>query len=324
MGVVVKAMVYERYGSPEVLELRDVDTPVPGDRDLLIRMVAASVNRSDWEGLIGKPLYARMGGLRRPRRPILGSDVAGRVVEVGSAVESFRVGDEVFGDVMYHGGSAFAEYVCVPDTAPIVHKPATISFADASTLPQAAVIAFQGTSRSVAPGDRVLVNGAGGGAGAFAVQMAKSAGAEVTGVDNGWKQEFMRSLGADRVLDYTRTDYTKTGIRYDLILDLVCERSMFAIRRAVAPRGRYAVVGGTVRALVSAATFGRLLSTGGRRIGVLMVRPNKEDLIRVAEMVAAGTLRATIERTYTLDEVPEALRHLGEGRALGKLVIEIG
>ena len=138
----MKAMVYERYGPPEVLELRDVDTPVPGDRDLLIRMVAASVNRSDWEGLIGKPLYARMGGLRRPRRPILGSDVAGRVVEVGSAVESFRVGDEAFGDVMYHGGSAFAEYVCVPETAPIVHKPATISFADASTLPQAAVIAF--------------------------------------------------------------------------------------------------------------------------------------------------------------------------------------
>jgi NADPH:quinone reductase-like Zn-dependent oxidoreductase len=324
MGVVVKAMVYERYGSPEVLELRDVDTPVPGDRDLLIRMVAASVNRSDWEGLIGKPLYARMGGLRRPRRPILGSDVAGRVVEVGSAVESFRVGDEVFGDVMYHGASAFAEYVCVSETAPIVHKPANVSFADASTLPQAAVIAFQGTSGSVEPGDRVLVNGAGGGAGAFAVQMAKTAGAEVTGVDNGWKQEFMRSLGADYVLDYAATDYTKTGIRYDLILDLVCERSMFAIRRAVAPGGRYAVVGGSVRALLSAVTVGRLLSTGGRRIGVLMVRPNKEDLIRVGEMVADGTLSATIERTYPLDEVPDALRHLGEGRALGKLVIEIG
>jgi len=225
---------------------------------------------------------------------------------------------------MYHGGSAFAEYVCVPETAPIVHKPATISFAEASTLPQAAVIGLQGTSGSVVAGDRVLVNGAGGGAGAFAVQMSKTAGAEVTGVDNGRKQEFMRSLGADHVLDHTATDYTKTGIHYDLILDLVCERSMFAIRRALAPGGRYAVVGGSVRALLSAATVGRLLSTGGRRIGVLMVRPNKEDLIRVGEMVADGTLRATIERTYTLDEVPEALRHLGEGRALGKLVIEMG
>ncbi len=324
MGVVVKAMVYERYGPPEVLELRDVDTPVPGDRDLLIRMVAASVNRSDWEGLIGKPLYARMGGLRRPRRPILGSDVAGRVVEVGSAVESFRVGDEVFGDVMYHGGSAFAEYVCVPETAPIVHKPATISFADASTLPQAAVIAFQGTSGSVAPGDRVLVNGAGGGAGAFAVQMAKAAGAEVTGVDNALKQEFILSLGADHVLDYAATDYTKMVSGYDLILDLVCERSMFAIRRVVAPGGRYMVVGGSVPALLSAATVGRLLSTGGRKIGVLMVRPNREDLLRVASMAATGSLRAVIERTYPLDGVPEALRQLGEGRALGKLVIEVG
>jgi len=324
MGVTVKAMVYERYGPPEVLEMREVETPVLGDRDVLIRVEAASVNRSDWEGLIGKPLYARMGGLRRPRRLILGSDVAGRVEEVGSAVESFRPGDEVFGDVMYHGGSAFAEYVCVPETAPIVHKPAMVTFAEASTLPQAALIALQGTSGRIEPGDRVLVNGAGGGAGAFTVQMAKTAGAEVTGVDNGLKQEFVRSLGADHVLDYTRTDYTKTDTGYDLILDLVCERSMFAIRRAVAPGGRYAVVGGSVRALLSAATVGRLLSTGGRWIGVLMVRPNKEDLLRIGDMVVSGALRTTIERTYPLDGVPEALRHLGEGRALGKLVIEIG
>ena len=317
-------MVYERYGPPEVLEMREVEIPVLGDRDLLIKVEAASVNRSDWEGLIGKPLHARMGGLRRPRRLILGSDVAGRVVEVGSAVESFRPGDEVFGDVMYHGGSAFAEYVSVPETAPIVHKPATVTFAEASTLPQAALIALQGTSGRIEPGDRVLVNGAGGGAGAFTVQMAKTAGAEVTGVDNAPKQEFIRSLGADHVLDYTRTDYTKTDTRYDLILDLVCERSMFAIRRAVAPGGRYAVVGGSVRALLSAATVGRLLSTGGRRIGVLMVRPNKQDLLRIADMVAAEALRTTIERTYPLEGVPEALRHLGAGRVLGKLVIEIG
>lgn len=320
----MKAIVYARYGPPEVLEMREVKTPVPGDRDVVIRVKAASVNRSDWEGLVGKPLYARIGGLRRPRRPILGSDVAGQVVEVGTAVESFRPGDEVFGDVMYHGGSAFAEYVCVPETAPIVHKPTTLTFAEASTLPQAAVIALQGTSGGIEPGDQVLVNGAGGGAGAFAVQMAKAAGAEVTGVDNGLKQEFMRSLGADHVIDYTRTDYTKTGIRYDLILDLACERSMFAIRRVVAPRGRYAVVSGSVPALLSAATLGRLMSTGGRRMGVLMVRPNKDDLVRAADMVVAGELRTTIERIYPLDAVPDALRHLGEGRALGKLVVEVG
>jgi NADPH:quinone reductase-like Zn-dependent oxidoreductase len=219
----MRAIVHERYGPPDVLEMREVDLPAVGDRDVLIKVAAASVNRSDWEGLIGKPLYARMGGLRRPGNHILGTDVAGTVEEVGSAVESFRPGDEVFGDVMYHGGSAFAEYVSVPETAPIVHKPATITFAQASTLPQAVLIALQGT-KDVKQGDRVLVNGAGGGSGAFAMQLARTGGAEVTGVDNGLKQEFMRSQGANHVVDYTRTDYTKTDTRYDLILDLVCER----------------------------------------------------------------------------------------------------
>jgi NADPH:quinone reductase-like Zn-dependent oxidoreductase len=277
-------------GPPEVLELRDVDTPVPGDRDLLIRMVAASVNRSDWEGLIGKPLYARMGGLRRPRRPILGSDVAGRVVEVGSAVESFRPGDEVFGDVMYHGGAPSPNMCASGDGA---HRPQA-----GERLLRRCIHPSPGGGHRL-PGN-VGERRAGGsgpgqrrrwGSGRLRGADGETAGAEVTGVDNGWKQEFMRSLGADHVLDYAATDYTKTGIRYDLILDLVCERSMFAIRRAVAPGGRYAVVGGSVRALLSAATLGRLLSTGGRRIGVLMVRPNKEDLIRVGEMVAAGTLQ---------------------------------
>ena len=317
----VKAMVYERYGPPEVLELADVDDPVLGERDLLIRVRAASLNRSDWEGLIGKPFYARMGGLFRPGAKILGTDVAGMVEAVGGAVESFLPGDEVFGDTMYLNGSTFAEYVKAPETAPIVHKPAALTFAEASTLPQAAAIAIQGTRR-IEPGDRVLVNGGGGGAGAFAVQLAKTAGAEVTAVDNGYKQDFMRSIGADHVIDYTKDDYTKSG-HYDLILDLVCERSMFAIRRAIAPGGRYLVVGGSMRAVLSALTLGRLLSTGGRRMGLLMVRPNKDDLRRSAEMVGAGVLRTTVERTYPLEGLPEALRHLGEGRALGKLVIEI-
>jgi len=318
----VKAMVYERYGPPEVLELADVEDPVLGERDLLIRVRAASLNRSDWEGLIGKPLYARMRGLFRPKTKILGTDVAGVVEAVGSAVEEFRPGDEVFGDVMYHGGSAFAEYVKVPESTPITPKPTTLTFAEASTLPQAAVIALQGTSGRIEPGDRVLVNGGGGGSGAFAVQLAKTAGAEVTGVDNGFKQDFMRSVGADHVIDYTKDDYTKSA-QYDLILDLVCERSMFAIRRAIAPGGRYLVVGGSVRSLLSALTLGRLLSTGGRRMGVLMVRPNRDDMRRAGEMVDAGELRTTVERTYPLGGLPEALRHLGEGRALGKLVIEM-
>ncbi|HKX75855.1 MAG TPA: NAD(P)-dependent alcohol dehydrogenase [Acidimicrobiia bacterium] len=320
----MKAVVYERYGPPEVLQLREVDTPVPGHGDVLIKVMAASVNRSDWETLTGKPLYARIGGLLRPRHQILGSDIAGRVEAVGKSVESFRPGDEVFGDVMYHGASGFAEYVRVPQSAPLAHKPAGISYAQASTLPQAGVIALQGIEGHIKAGSGVLINGAGGGAGGFAVQMAKAAGAEVTAVDNPHKQDFLRSLGADSVIDYTQTDYTKTARPYDLILDLVCERSIFAIRRAVAPGGRYLVVGGSVRALLSAAIVGKLLASGGRRLGVLMVRPNQNDLVRLAEMVVAGELRPTIDRIYPLEEVPAALRRLGEGKVLGKVVIELG
>ncbi|HEY5891179.1 MAG TPA: NAD(P)-dependent alcohol dehydrogenase [Acidimicrobiia bacterium] len=320
----MRAIVHERYGPPEVLEIRDVEAPVPGENDVLIKVMAASLNRSDWENLIGKPLYARIGGLRRPRQPILGSDIAGRVEAVGSAVESLRPGDEVFGDVMYHGGSGFAEYVCVPETAPLVRKPTSVTFADASTLPQAGIIALQGISGRVGPGDRVLINGAGGGSGALAIQIAKAEGAEVTGVDNILKQEFMRHVGADHVIDYLRTDYTKAETPYDLILDLVCGRSIFDNRRILAPGGRYSVVGGPVRGLLSAATVGRMLSTGDRKLGVFMARPGKEDLLRVAEMVVTGTIRPYIEETFTMERAPEALRHLGEDRALGKLVIEIG
>jgi NADPH:quinone reductase-like Zn-dependent oxidoreductase len=314
----VKAMVRDRYGPPEVLELREVEKPVPGERDVLIRVRAASLNRSDWEGLIGKPLYARVGGRART----LGTDVAGVVEAVGPKVEGFRPGDEVFGDIMYDGGAAFAEYVRVPETATMVLKPPGLSFVEASTLPQAGIIALQGLRGRVGPGAEVLINGAGGGTGALAIQIAKNAGAEVTGVDNAFKQGFVRSVGADRVIDYGTTDYTRSGA-YDLILDLVCDRSMFAIRRALAPGGVYRVVGGTVPSLVSAATTGRLLSVGGRSMGVLMVRPNRDDLSELAAQVVGGTLRVHVDRTHPLDDLPAALRHLGEGRALGKLVIEM-
>jgi NADPH:quinone reductase-like Zn-dependent oxidoreductase len=318
----MKAMVYERYGPPSQLQMREVEMPVVGERDMLIKVAAASINRSDWEALIGKPLYARIGGLRRPRGRILGTDVAGRVESVGSDVTLFRPGDEVFGDVMYHGGSTFAQYISVPDTAPVVLKPPALSFAEAATLPQAGVIALQATRGRLRPGSRFLVNGAGGGAGALAIQLAKAEGAHVTGVDNGFKQEFMRSVGSDETVDYTKTDYTRSG-SYDYILDLVCERSMFAIRRAIAAGGRYSVVGGPVRSLLSAITLGKLLSTGGRKVGLLMVRPNKADLTQLAELVATGKLRPTIEKTYPLEELPAAMQHLGDGRALGKLVITV-
>lgn len=316
----MKAIVRTRYGSPDVLTLGEVETPEPGEGEVLIRVHAASINASDTEGLRGKPLYARIDGPFRPRTKILGSDVAGRVEAVGPDVKLFRPGDVVFGDTLYHGAGAFAEYVRVKESAPLVIKPSHLSFEQAATLPQAAVIALQGIAKRVQSGDKVLINGAGGGAGTFATQLAKAAGAEVTGVDNEWKQEHMRSQGADRVIDYRREDYTEDRGRYDLILDLAGHRSIFAIGRALAPSGRYAVVGGSVAALLQAAILGPLLGRK-KRFGVLIVRPNKGDLERAASLVGEGTLRPVIDRIFSLTEVAEALRYVGEGRALGKVVI---
>lgn len=318
----MKAMVRTQYGSPDVLSLQQVDRPVPGKHEVLIRVHAASINASDTEGLQGKPLYARIDGPFRPRTKILGSDVAGTVESVGEGVEHFRTGDEVFGDTLYHGAGAFAEYVCVKETAPLVTKPPHLSFEQAATLPQAAVIALQAIPKRVQSGDKVLINGAGGGAGTFAIQLAKAAGAVVTGVDNEWKQEHMRSQGADRVIDYRREDYTKDRSRYDLILDLACHRSIFAIARALAPGGRYAVVGGSVAALLQAAALGPLLGRK-KRFGVLIVRPNKGDLERAAALVSEGTLAPAIDRIFPLAEAAEALRYVAEGRALGKVVISM-
>ncbi|HEX2420783.1 MAG TPA: NAD(P)-dependent alcohol dehydrogenase [Acidimicrobiia bacterium] len=318
----MKAIVRTRYGSPDVLKLEEVAKPVPGESQILIRVHAASINASDLEGLGGKPLYARIDGPIRPRTKVLGSDVAGTVEAVGSAVEAFGPGDEVFGDILYHGAGAFAEYVCVSDSAPLVVKPANLTFEQAATLPQAAVIALQGIADRVQGGSRVLVNGGGGGAGTFAIQMAKAAEAEVTAVDNEWKQEHMRAQGADRVIDYRAEDYTQDEDRYDHILDLACHRSIFAIRRALAPNGRYAVVGGSVAGLLQAAVLGPLLGRK-RRFGVLIVKPNKADLARAAALVATGGLRPIIDRAYPLEDVAQALRYVGEGRAQGKVIISV-
>jgi NADPH:quinone reductase-like Zn-dependent oxidoreductase len=320
----MKAMVYTQYGPPDVLQLKDIEKPTPKDDQVLIKVQAASVNRSDWEGLIGKPLYARIGGLRRPRGQILGSDIAGRVEAVGSNIKRLRPGDEVFGLLPeYKGG--FAEYVCTREQG-LALKPAGMTFEDVATIPQAGVIAWQGirAKGEVQPGQQVLINGAGGGGGMFAVQLAKLAGAEVTGVDNAGKLDFMRSLGADHVVDYTREDFTKRGTQYDLILDLVAHRSVFAYKRALKPNGRYLFVGGSVFTLFQALLLGPLLSrTSGRHIRLLSVQPSLQDLVSITELCEAGTVVPAIDRRYPLREVPDALRYLGEGRSKGKLVITV-
>jgi NADPH:quinone reductase-like Zn-dependent oxidoreductase len=315
----VKAVVFDRYGGPEVLRVVDLPLPLPGVGQVRLRMMATSVNLSDWECLRGSPAYARLGGRRSRAHGILGSDIAGVVDMVGEGVAGFDVGDAVYGDnLMLKGG--FAEYVVVPQEI-LAHKPDALTFAEASTVPQSAAIAWQGTA-GVVPGSRVLINGAGGGSGTFAIQLAKRLGGHVTAVDIAAKQDFMKSIGADEVIDYRRTDFTRTTTPYDLILDMVAHRSVFAYRRALAPGGTYWCVGGTTRALLRVLSVGWLAGRlGARSIGVLAVKEGPLHFEPLAELCVRGELRILIDRTFPLDEVPAALARVGEGKALGKVVV---
>lgn len=315
----MKAVVYDRYGPADVLRVEDVPVPVPGAGEVRVKVAATSVNRSDWECLRGSPAYARVGGLRSPMRRTLGSDIAGVVDGVGQGVTRFRAGDQVYGDNLQRKGG-FAEYVIAPQSA-LAHKPAKLTFIEASTLPQAGAIALQGTAK-VVHGSRVLINGAGGGSGCFAIQLAKRLGAHVTGVDNAAKQDFMRSVGADHVIDYHQEDFTQTTTPYDLILDLVAHRSVFAYRRALAPSGTYRCVGGTTRTLLRVLTLGSV--TGrltGRSVGVLAVDQGPAHFEPLAELCVTGDVNIHVDRTFALHEAPAALAYVGEGRALGKVVV---
>lgn len=315
----MRAAVYDHYGSPEVLRVEEVPTPSPGAGQVLVRVAATSVNLSDWETLRGAPLYARLGGWRAPARRTLGSDIAGWVESVGEGVTRFRLGDEVYGDNLALKGG-FAE-CAVAAEAGLAHKPAGLTFAEASTIPQAGAIAWQGTDGAAA-GGRVLINGAGGGSGSFAIQLAKHLGAHVTAVDNAGKLAFMRSLGADEVIDFRREDFTRAHEPYDLILDLVAHRSVFAYRRALAKGGRYRCVGGSVPALLRVSTVGWVAGRlSGRRLGVLAVREGPASFGPVADRCLAGDIAIHIDRTFELDDIREALALVGEGRALGKVVV---
>ena len=318
----MKAVVYTRYGPPSVLRLAEVETPVPKDHEVLVKVRAVSVNASDWEVLRGKPLYSRIGGPFRPRHPILGSDIAGRVEAAGRHATLFRPGEDVFADILSSMGG-FAEYVCVPQSA-LARMPAGVSYEQAAALPQAGAIALQGIhdKGEVQPGQQVLVNGAGGGSGMYAIQLAKLGGAEVTGVDNAEKLEFMRALGADHVIDYTRENFSTSGRAYDVILDLAAHRSAFAYRGSLAPRGRYLYVGGSVGTLLQVLLLGPVLGRAeGKKIRLLAVRLGAKHLAPIVELCQAGKIDIVIDRRYPLSQVPEALRYLGEGHAKGKVVV---
>jgi NADPH:quinone reductase-like Zn-dependent oxidoreductase len=320
----MKAIVYHEYGSPDVLKLEEVQKPTPADNQLLIKVYAVSINRSDWEGLVGKPLYARIGGLFKPQSRILGSDIAGTVEAVGKDIRQFKPGDEVFGLMLNYGGG-FAEYACKSEKA-LALKPAGMTFEEAAAIPQAAFIAVQGIREKgqVRPGQKVLINGAGGGTGTFAIQLAKLAGAEVTGVDNTEKLELMQSLGADHVIDYTREDFTKNGQQYDLILDVIAHRSVFAYQRALAPNGTYFMVGGSVATMFQSLLLGPWIRrTSGRKISILMVQTDAKDLVYIIKLIESGKVIPVIDKRYPLSEAAEALRYLGEGHAKGKVIITV-
>ncbi len=324
----MKAIRRSQYGSPDVLELRDVPTPVPGAGEVLVAIHAASVNRADLDYLTGTPFITRMGtGLREPRHEGLGLDAAGIVDAVGADVTRFAAGDRVFGNLTMYGYGAFAEYACAPERA-WAPMPAGATFEQAAALPEASIIAYQGLGggRSIRPGDSVLVNGASGNVGPFAVQLAKSFGAEVTGVCSTRKMDFVRSLGADHVIDYTQVDYTRSTPRYDTILDVWGRRSFLAPRHALKPGGRYVMVGGTTGAIFEALLLGPLMSlVGSRKLGILWGwKPfDPTDIATLSRLLESGAIRPAIDRRYPLADVPAALRDLQAGRPIGKLIITV-
>jgi NADPH:quinone reductase-like Zn-dependent oxidoreductase len=319
----MKAIVCYKYGSPDVLQLKDVEKPTPKDNEALVKVHAASLNAADLETLRGV-FVVRIAAPLKPMYKILGSDIAGRIEAVGRNVKQFQPGDEIWGDLFVCGFGAFAEYVSVPENE-LALKPASMTFEEAATYPQAAILALQNLrdKRPIQPGQKVLINGAGGGVGTFAVQIAKYFGAEVTGVDSTRKLDMLRSIGADQVIDYTQEDFTKSGQRYDLILDVVAYRSIFDYKRALSPKGIYVFVGGSTAAIFQALFLGPLISmTGSKKMGVVMWKPNKkEDLVFLKELFEAGKVVPVIDRRYPLSEAAEALRYLEEGHARGKVVI---
>jgi NADPH:quinone reductase-like Zn-dependent oxidoreductase len=324
----VRAIVRDRYGSPDVLELREIDKPAVGDDGVLVRVRASSLNSGDLDYLYGRPLIVRLGtGLLKPTRTGVGVDVAGQVEAVGKNVTRFQPGAEVFGDMTQHGFGAFAEYVCAPATA-FALKPAGMSFEEAATIPQSAVIALQGLRRprQIRRGDRVLINGAGGSVGPLAIQIAKQFGAEVTGVDIGAKLDLLRAVGADHVIDYTREPFLRDGQLYDLVLDLVARRSIFQWRRALSPGGRYVMVGGDSGRLLQAALVGPLASiAAGRKLGIMWWwKPfDQSDVATVKELIESGALSPVIDRRYPLSAVAEAFRYMEGASAKGKIVINV-
>ncbi len=321
----MKAIVYTQYGSPDVLHLAEVEKPAIKEDEVLVKVHAASVNAADWHLLTADIFLVRLmaGGVLKPKNTILGADVAGRVEAVGRNVKQFRPGDEVFGDVFGHGGGSFAEYVAAPESV-LVLKPANLSFEQAAAVPLAAVTALQGLrdKGQIQPGQKVLIQGAAGGVGTFAVQIAKAFGAEVTAVCSTRNGGQARSLGADQVIDYTQEDFTRSGQQYDLILAVNGYHPLGAYKRALTPGGIYVMAGGSPAQMFQALLLGPWLSMiGNRKMGGVSAKSNPKDLEIIKELLEAGKVVPVIDRCYPLSETAEAFRYLGAGHARGKVVV---
>lgn len=317
----MKAIIYTRYGSPDVLQFTEIEKPAPKANEVLVKVYAAAVNPLDWHLMRGAPFLARLeGGLFKPKETRLGADLAGRVEAVGAGVTQFKPGDEVFGNMFGHGLGAFAEYCCVPEDA-LVLKPAQVSFENAAAVPVAALTALQGLRNKgqIQAGQKVLINGASGGVGTFAVQIAKAWGAEVTGVCSTRNMEMVRTIGADHVIDYTKEDFTKNGQQYDLIFCAVGNRSIADYKRALKPEGICAIAGFTTLPLLF-----QHMTLGGKRVGLMQtVKTNQKDLVFMKELLEVGKVVPVIDRCYPLAETAEAIRYLETGRARGKVVITV-
>jgi NADPH:quinone reductase-like Zn-dependent oxidoreductase len=318
----MKAIVYYEYGSPDVLQLKDVEKPAPKDDEVLIKIYAASVNKYDWHFLTADIFLIRFmgGGFLKPKNTRLGADIAGRVEAVGRNVKQFQPGDEVFGDI---GHSGFAEYACAPENV-LTLKPSNLSFEEAAAIPMAALTALQGLrdTGQIQAGQKVLINGASGGVGTYAVQIAKLFGAEVTAVCSTRNLEMARLIGADHVIDYTREDFTRNGQQYDLIFAANGYHSLFAYKRALTPKGIYVMAGGSTAQIFQAMLMGsRMSETGGRQLRAGMAKRDQNDLACLKELVEAGKVVPVMDRCYPLSEAAEALRYLGAGHARGKVVI---
>lgn len=322
----MKAIVYEKYGSPEVLQLQEIEKPSPKEDEILVKVYATSINIEDLDFLRGRAWSVRILGPLEPKYKILGFDLAGVVEAVGSNIKNFKIGDEVFGDLFNYGFGAFAQYVCVPEKA-IMHKPENLTFKQAASISSRSIIALQGLrdKKKIQPNEKVLINGAGGGVGSFAVQIAKYYKAEVTAVDITKKLDKLSSIGADHVIDYTKVDFTKNGERYDLILDIAGYHSIFDYKRALTTKGSYFIVGGSRSTIFQALFVGFVISIlGSRKMGLMAWKPNKkEDLAFILKLIESEKLVPIIDRCYTLDEITKALKYFEEGNPFGKIVITI-